>query len=48
MWSQSCEILNPYEAVMSELRHKELLKEQREAKTTSRIKTFFRNLFLIR
>lgn len=45
MWSQSCEVLNPYEAIMADLHHKEMLKEKQEAERCSVVKNFFKNLF---
>lgn len=45
MWSISCEILNPYEAIMADLHHKEMLKEKREAERCSVVKNFFKKLF---
>lgn len=45
MWSMSCEILNPYEAIMADLHHKEMLKENREAERCSVLKSFFKKLW---
>lgn len=45
MWSILCEILNPYEAIMADARHQEMLKENEEAEHPSLIKSFFNKLF---
>lgn len=45
MWSILCEILNPYEAIMADARHKEMLKENKEAERRSLIKSLIKKLF---